>query len=189
MKTVQKLISICTVIIISASCAAKKDLAELQDTHANLQQSLIDEQSENQNLKNQISELETRVTDLQEENDQLSMDLQESRNSISEVRAELQEARSNQPEPTTSGTIFKVQLGAYEKIELSDELDKSSSNFDMEKKNAINQYVIGQFRDYYKADRLKKQLRRMGVKDAWIVPYVDGKRVELDTVIEGIEGS
>ena len=29
-------------------------------------------------------------------------------------------------------------------------------------------------------------MREMGVKDAWIVPYKDGQRVEIKDVLEGV---
>jgi hypothetical protein len=62
-----------------------------------------------------------------------------------------------------SGVVFKVQLVAFEEIELPDGLD-TSFNFDIEHQEEVNQYVIGQFRDYYKADLLKSELRNMGVE-------------------------
>ena len=47
-------------------------------------------------------------------------------------------------------------------------------------------YTLGEFRDYWEADKFKKYLREMGVKDAWIVPYKDGKRVPIKDVLEGV---
>jgi len=43
---------------------------------------------------------------------------------------------------------------------------------------------IGIFRNYWEADTFKKYLREMGVKDAWIVPYRDGIRVEIKDVLD-----
>jgi len=82
-----------------------------------------------------------------------------------------------------SGVVLKVQLGAFEEIELPDGLD-TSFNFDIEHQEEVNQYVIGQFRDYYKADLLKKELRSMGVESAWVVPYRNGERVPLKEVLD-----
>ncbi len=47
-------------------------------------------------------------------------------------------------------------------------------------------YTIGVFRDYWEADKFKKYMREMGVKDAWIVPFKDGARVEIKDVLEGV---
>jgi hypothetical protein len=44
--------------------------------------------------------------------------------------------------------------------------------------------TIGIFRDYWEADTFKKYMRDMGVKEAWIVPYKDGVRVELKDVLD-----
>ena len=47
-------------------------------------------------------------------------------------------------------------------------------------------FTIGVFRDYWEADKFKKYMREMGVKDAWIVPFKDGVRVEIKDVLEGV---
>ena len=47
-------------------------------------------------------------------------------------------------------------------------------------------YILGQFRDYDMADLFKKKLRKIGVKEAWIVPYKDGKRVALKEVLSEV---
>ena len=35
-------------------------------------------------------------------------------------------------------------------------------------------------------DKIKKYMRDMGVKDAWIVPFKDGQRVDIKDVLEGV---
>jgi len=52
--------------------------------------------------------------------------------------------------------------------------------------NGLQKISVGFFRDYWEADTLKKYLREMGVKDAWIVPFKDGKRVPIKDVLEGV---
>ena len=39
------------------------------------------------------------------------------------------------------------------------------------------------FRDYWQADKFKKELRAMGLKDAFVVAFQDGARVPLKTVL------
>lgn len=83
------------------------------------------------------------------------------------------------------GVVFKVQIGAYKERDLSDVLEGSHTpEFEQEKEGDLNKYTIGYFRDYKKANRFKKELRAMGVKDAWIVPFKDGKRVPLKDVLD-----
>ena len=64
---------------------------------------------------------------------------------------------------------------------------ENNPNFGGEAKDGEPQKLtIGIFRDYWEADTFKKYMREMGVKDAWIVPYKDGQRVEIKDVLEGV---
>ena len=80
------------------------------------------------------------------------------------------------------GVVFKVQVGAFRKMDLKKYAD-SSKDFSEEGADDLRKYVIGNFRNYEDANVLKRYLREMGVDDAWIVPYRDGKRVPLREVV------
>lgn len=90
--------------------------------------------------------------------------------------------------PFIKGVIFKVQLSADKDLDLSDVLvdDSHYKNLEQEKAGGLNKYTIGHFRNYWEADKLKKGLRKMGVRWAWIVPYKDGKRVLLKEVLSTV---
>jgi hypothetical protein len=88
--------------------------------------------------------------------------------------------------PFIKGIIFKVQVSADKDIDLSDVLsdDSHHTTLEQEKADNLNKYTMGHFRNYWEADKLKKGLRQMGVRWAWIVPYKDGKRVLLKEVLD-----
>lgn len=92
-------------------------------------------------------------------------------------------ALSPAKELDNSGVFFKVQIGAYKNMDLSQY--SGQENFGMDRSGDINKYMIGAFRDYREADDFKKYLRNMGLKDAWVVAYRDGSRVEVNEVIQG----
>lgn len=75
---------------------------------------------------------------------------------------------------TYSGTYYKIQMGAYTKKSTS-KLGKAEVEGEMVENQM--KYVIGYFTDYKKAEAAVAELREMGLKDAWIVTYKDGKRV------------
>ena len=90
------------------------------------------------------------------------------------------------------GIVFRVQIGAYVKRDLSNILADHKEKFEkysleQEKRKEVNHYTIGNFRDYWKANELKKQVQAMVVHDAWIVPIKDGQRVPLKTVLSSIK--
>ena len=86
------------------------------------------------------------------------------------------------------GLIFKVQIGAYRQLDLRDVLEgeKLQEAFEQEQSEGINLYTLMHFRNYGKANKFKKELRAMGLKDAWIVAFRDGKRVPLKAVLQEV---
>ena len=87
-----------------------------------------------------------------------------------------------------TGIVFKVQIGAFKNKDMSKYFD-NNPNFGGEagKEPGEPQRIsIGIFRNYWEADLFKKYMREMGVKDAWIVPYKDGRRVEIKDVLDSI---
>lgn len=83
------------------------------------------------------------------------------------------------------GVIFKVQIGAFRNKDLTKYFE-NNKNFSGEVEEGVKKYTLGYFNDYWEADNFKKYLREMGVKDAWIVPYKNGKRVNIRDVLEGL---
>jgi cell division protein FtsN len=84
------------------------------------------------------------------------------------------------------GVTYKVQIGAFKNKDLLKYL-QNHKNFSGDVDNdGTRKYTLGEFNDYWEADRFKKYLREMGVKDAWIVSYKDGKRVPIKDALEGL---
>ncbi len=81
------------------------------------------------------------------------------------------------------GVIFKVQIGALEKEKFTVKKERGYT-LEVDHNENFYQYVVGNFRDYHEADLFKKQMRRIGMNKAWIVPYKDGKRVPLKEVLD-----
>ena len=137
--------------------------------------------ADNARLKEENERIKGMLSTQQRENTELA-------GNVNRLEQELRAARktlAQAPELMVDGVVFKVQIGAFEKRELAEDLD-TSVNFDIEKADGLNKYIVGQFREYNKADELKKQLRAMGVGDAWVVPYKDGQRVPLKDVLDAI---
>ena len=86
------------------------------------------------------------------------------------------------------GLVFKVQIGAYKKRDLSKviEREKPQEVFEQEQSEGVNLYTLRHFRDYWQANAFKKELRAMGLKDAWIVVFKDGNRTPLKEVLKEI---
>ncbi|MEQ8552637.1 MAG: Ezrin/radixin/moesin family protein [Cyclobacteriaceae bacterium] len=146
--------------------------------------------SQTASLKNELAGVDDKLAD---KDDQISS-LQ---SQVSKLRDELAEASSKPAQPVNAdkgginesvGVVFKVQIGAYNQKDLSKYGDKAK-NFSQETEDGLNKFTVGAFRDYWEADTFKKYLREMGVKDAFIVSYKDGQRVDIKEVLEGVTKS
>ena len=140
----------------------------------------------------QVGELELLIS-------RIRVDAAVTKAELEKIKAGLITYQSGTPKSTTekkqpvttsadilSGVVFKVQVGAFRNKDMSKYFD-NNPNFGGEvgKEPSDPQRInIGIFRNYWEADTFKKYLREMGVKDAWIVPYRDGIRVEIKDVLD-----
>ncbi|MEM6360356.1 MAG: Ezrin/radixin/moesin family protein [Bacteroidota bacterium] len=142
-------------------------------------------------LKSENSQLQSRMNDKDAKISELQDDLSKLRSDLSSAKNQLREATSSPKPVATSGgvmvdgVVFKVQIGAFRNKDLSKYFE-NNENFGGENDGDTQKITLGQFRDYWEADTFKKYLREMGVKDAWIVSYKDGTRVELKEVLENV---
>ena len=160
-------------------------------------QSLLEE---NKKLKSQVSSLKKdagSIDDkLQDKDDQIA----QYQDQVAALRSEVADAKKNassKPAPvqqsapvggsiqTTSGVVFTVQIGAFAKKDLK-KFAENNPAFQADSKDGLMKYAVGMFRDYWEADTFKKYLREIGVKDAFIASYKDGKRVPIKDVLEGV---
>jgi vacuolar-type H+-ATPase subunit I/STV1 len=170
----------------------KKKAKELAKNPANLKQLTEDKQAADNQvsaLNNQVTQLQTSVSDKDARIAQLEEELSQSRTQLNSARAEIAQLKETPviaPNDYSKGVVFKVQIGAFKNKDLAKYFE-NNENFGGEKaEDGTQRYTIGVFRDYWEADTFKKYMREMGVKDAWIVPFKDGQRVDIKDVLEGV---
>ena len=169
--------------------AYKKDLEGFKD--------LVEE---NGTLKSQLSTTKRQLTTLQSEMGENDAKVAEMQDQVTRLQAQVAAAKDAElaaknalgnKKPVDSspmsmdGVVFKVQIGAFEKKDMSKFFDNNPM-FSGQDEEGMQKISIGFFRDYWEADTFKKYIREMGVKDAWIVPFKDGKRVPIKDVLEGV---
>jgi outer membrane murein-binding lipoprotein Lpp len=170
----------------------KKKAKEYSKTPENLKQLIEDKQTADNtvsSLNQKVTQLQSNVSDKDAKIVELEDQLNKMRNELTTTKtelAQLKEAPVVNPMDFSKGVVFKVQVGAFKNKDLSKYFD-NNPNFGGEVKEGEPQKItIGIFRDYWEADVFKKYMRDMGVKDAWIVPYKDGQRVDIKDVLEGV---
>ncbi len=147
----------------------------------------------NEKMKSQLTimraDLEDAQNQVQAKNDEIA-NLKEKNKSL---QAQITQMKNEKPKGVpgfavgnpNEGVVFKVQIGAFKNKDLSKYID-NNPNFSGDEEGGVKKYSIGIFRDYWEADAFKKYMREMGVKDAWIVSYKDGQKVDIKDVLEGV---
>lgn len=169
----------------------KKKAKEYAKSPANLKQLTEDKQT----ADNTVATLNQKVSQLQSSMSEKDSKIAELEDQLSQARAQLSAANAEltalKESPSNSmdfskGVVFKVQIGAFKNKNLAKYFENNPNFGGEAKDNEPQKLTIGVFRDYWEADTFKKYMREMGVKDAWIVPYQDGQRVEIKDVLEGV---
>ena len=176
----------------------KKRLKELKKMSAadfqaqqNKQKELMTKASE---LENELSSAKSKLSEKDGAVKQLEDKVQKLEKALTEAKATSKKKAQNVPMASSEdgqydqGLIFRVQIGAYQNQSLA-EYDTSENFKEDNGPNNMQMYTLGNFRDYWEADKFKKYLRIMGVKDAWIIPYEDGQRRKIKEVLEQLRNS
>jgi hypothetical protein len=145
-------------------------------------------------FKNLVESTNRLQTNLQK----LQKDVQENKNLVlakddeqAELKRRLKQLEKETAEIDASdksdkGIVFRIQIGAFEKIDLTSQANNQKTDLKAEKKDNVKQYTVGYFRDYWQADKFKKCLQNQGITDAWIVAYKDGVRVDIKDVLKKV---
>jgi TolA-binding protein len=128
--------------------------------------------------KDKVAEMENKVAQLEKEIEKLN---KENEILMEENKALQKEAMESASQPETSGPVipdgiaFKVQLGAYSASVTA--MFTEEKFLQTEKVEGKNKYVIGFFTDYETAKQAVKDFKKLGIRDAWFVPYNNGQRI------------
>lgn len=76
--------------------------------------------------------------------------------------------------------IFKIQIvTSSKKLKTTATNFKGLRNVDMYKLGNLYRYTYGEYKAFKEADDMKKDLRKKGFKDAFVVSFLEGKRITL----------
>ncbi len=144
-------------------------------------------------LNAMVSQLNSKIKNLEAENERLKTAVTQKDDEINQLEDELT-AEKLKPAPvvvdpvnaTPSGIAFKVQIGAYQKFNINQYFTETKK-ISYEDVNGTNKYVIGYFTSFEAAKGFETDMKKMGIKDSWLVPYKDGVRI-TDEEAESILG-
>jgi len=166
---------------------APETLKNLLEESQSLNGQVSNLQADNANFQSRLSDKDSKISEMEDDMTKLRSDLSSARKEVREMKASASSAPKNK-RSSMKGVVFKVQIGAFKNKDLSKYFENNENFSGETDEDGTQKITLGQFADYWEADTFKKYLREMGVKDAWIVPYQDGTRVEIKDVLEGVVG-
>lgn len=138
----------------------KSSLEDRDETIASLRKQLKDAQTAKGSSETKLTELQQQVAELQ--------------NQLTAASAEA--PKKNSFEVPQAGTIYKVQIGLYKDYDITNYFT-APKFIAAEKVGNFNAYVVNYFGTEQEAEQFKADLRKFGIRDAFVSKYVDGVRV------------
>ncbi|SHJ36700.1 SPOR domain-containing protein [Aquimarina spongiae] len=117
--------------------------------------------------KEKIGVLENKITELEGTLQNLSMN------------QELQAEDSGDAGTLDDKVVYAVQIGAFEEKNLSLYSD-NFVNFKEIKSEGFNKYALGNFETLNEAKKFRRELVKLGFRNAFIGSYQNGKRVKIE---------
>ena len=151
--------------LVEENATVKAEMSEINSKVSNFQNEISAKNTELEQLKGQMEDLKKKASD--------------------EVASNVTSTGSAAKKAGASGVVYKVQIGSFRNRDLAKYLDNNPNFGGDVDADGTKKYTLGYFGDYWEADTFKKYLREMGVKDAWIVAYKNGQRVDIKDVLEG----
>ncbi len=155
------------------------------EENASLKSEVSSLQGQLSSLQSSLGEKDAKIAELTDKNRKMEAQVNAAKKAIAKAKQEAAAQPAAQA-VDDSGVVFKVQIGAFRNKDLSKYFDNNPNFSGETDEDGVQKITLGRFRDYWEADTFKKYLREMGVNDAWIVPYKDGKRVAMKDVLEGV---
>mgnify|MGYP001575172521 CR=1 FL=1 len=87
--------------------------------------------------------------------------------------------------PKYGGVFFEIQIGSFADFNLNQYLG-NLANLRQEKHNGKTQYLLGRFRSFKKALLFESDLKRMGLRNSFIIGRIDGIQVSYQEALEAI---
>lgn len=155
-----------------------KNPLSLKSLVENYQKTIDELTKKNNELSQRYQELQAQLDKCENQSRGKDAEITNLKNQLSQCNTALEASKQQEVKGVDKGLVFKVQIGAFQYFNINQYLSETQ-NFEGETHDNLNKYTIGKFKDYNMADAFKKDIRRMGIKDAWIVAYYDGVRIDM----------
>jgi len=122
--------------------------------------------------KETVQNLEDEVESLKAELSEKDIQIVKLENLIDELMTKLETALDDD---LPSGTVYKVQMGYYEQLNLSS-FNEKKRYLRAEEIDGAKRYTVGYFNTVEEAMQFANDIKKLGIEDAFVSQYIDGER-------------
>jgi hypothetical protein len=155
----------------------KKELKQYKKNPESYKSMITNYKTSIQTKDEEIVTKNNEIADAAAQKTALESSLAEMRVKIEELQKKLADCEAKVPGaiPAT-GTVYKVQFGLYEHFDITDYFSVPKF-IGSEKVDKYNAYMVSYFDTEEQAQLFKGDMRKMGLKDAFVAKYTDGQRI------------
>ncbi|MEL7530936.1 MAG: hypothetical protein AAFN10_06500 [Bacteroidota bacterium] len=166
---------------LAVSLIKMESVLEDQSVELEIKEALIEEKNE------EIGFLSYQFKKIEKRQSNESSELIRLRKQLASARRQLHKAQQNfVTMRSTQGLIYKIQIGLLDQAILPP-LPGGPETFLIEEIAGVQKYVFGHFEAHADALEFRDLFRKLGVQDAWVVPYIDAQRVDQATASAYLE--
>lgn len=140
--------------------------------------------AKNKDLQDQLAEMQGRMDSLNSVLGSKEAELAALARKYEKLETAYQAQKNVNDKGIVPGLVYRVQVGAYVHFDMNQHLMHTDKTFEGENQDGMNKYMMGNFRDINFAEAFRDDIRKLGIGDAWIVPYIDGTRVTTEEAQE-----
>ncbi len=162
-----------------AKTYAKSPLSLRDDLEA-VNKQLKDCNARNKDMQAKLAQQENTIDSLQAQLSAKIAELSALNTKYEKLQAAFETQKNVTEKNIQPGLIYHVQVGAYVHFDMNQHLVNTDKTFEGENRDGMNKYMMGNFRDLANAEAFRDDIRKLGIKDAFVVPYIDGSRVTIE---------
>jgi TolA-binding protein len=152
----------------------------LRDDLENANKQLKECSDRNKNLQSKFAGLEATIDSLQNALNGKNAELAALQTKYDKLQTAFEGTKKVVESNIIPGLIYHVQVGAYVHFDMNQHLVQTDKTFEGETRDGMNKYMMGNFKDLKNAEAFRDDVRKLGIRDAFVVPYIDGTRVTMD---------
>ncbi|HHG86302.1 MAG TPA: hypothetical protein ENJ82_16245 [Bacteroidetes bacterium] len=158
----------------------KKSPLALRDDLENANKKLRQCSERNKELQNKFGALENTIDSLQVLVNSRNAEIAALKTKYEKLQMAYEAQKNINEKGIVPGLVYRVQVGAYVHFDMNQHLQHTDKTFEGESQDGMNKYLMGNFREFAMSEAFRDDVRKLGIKDAWVVPYIDGTRVTMD---------